>query len=426
MYKKIAAMPKEKKTILIVVVIIAVLAGGLLGYRLYVTAKHSVEDVIDAMFDESSWLIDFRYSDESTYPELLEEFNRVKNKLMFKREIVEVIDEFTEISIHNLTCETDERTENRYYDKLNYVAAHEIFQNVVGWLDYSDYENKKVRDRFTAFYTEVAQTLQDQADSNEKTAESELESAVNLDYLLQRVNSFNAKANDFYKIDLTHVVLLEEVEQHFDQAIQISYGAKNTETFVKAISQATQSPLFEGRAFMDSQQIVDFLMTNDDGAVYTLLNGVGGYYDTHQVEAYGDITCHGDFATRVTTSGGGMYDTSGLGGVWGALTPGQRAEISKGNQSKTYYDYYLCGENFGDNYDRPLEDDAYGYVYLNEDGTCLYFAEQSIFYMSDTNYKSEMIRGDFSKQDDEMEQKFRKEHVAKQPEIDKNKEGHVK
>lgn len=426
MYKKIAAMPKEKKTILIVVVIIAVLAGGLLGYRLYVTAKHSVEDVIDAMFDESSWLIDFRYSDESTYPELLEEFNRVKNKLMFKREIVEVIDEFTEISIHNLTCETDERTENRYYDKLNYVAAHEIFQNVVGWLDYSDYENKKVRDRFTAFYTEVAQTLQDQADSNEKTAESELESAVILDYLLQRVNSFNAKANDFYKIDPTHVVLLEEVEQHFDQAIQISYSAKNTETFVKAISQATQSPLFEGRAFMDSQQIVDFLMTNDDGAVYTLLNGVGGYYDTHQVEAYGDITYHGDFATRVTTSGGGMYDTSGLGGVWGALTPGQRAEISKGNQSKTYYGYYLCGENFGDNYDRPLEDDAYGYVYLNEDGTRLYFAEQSIFYMSDTNYKSEMIRGDFSKQYDEMEQKFRKEHVAKQPEIDKNKEGHVK
>lgn len=50
----------------------------------------------------------------------------------------------------------------------------------------------------------------------------------------------------------------------------------------------------------------------------------------------------------------------------------------------------------------------------------------AIFYMSDTNYKSEMIRGDFSKQYDEMEQKFRKEHVAKQPEIDKNKEGHVK
>lgn len=50
LYKKIAAMPKEKKTILIVVVIIAVLAGGLLGYRLYVTAKHSVEDVIDALF----------------------------------------------------------------------------------------------------------------------------------------------------------------------------------------------------------------------------------------------------------------------------------------------------------------------------------------------------------------------------------------
>ena len=73
-----------------------------------------------------------------------------------------------------------------------------------------------------------------------------------------------------------------------------------------------------------------------------------------------------------------------------------------------------------------MEDDAYGYVYLNEDGTRLYFAEQSIFYMSDTNYKSEMIRGDFSKQYDEMEQKFRKEHVAKQPEIDKNKEGHVK
>ena len=140
-------------------------------------------------------------------------------------------------------------------------------------------------------------------------------------------------------------------------------------------------------------------LINDGGELYTLRNGIGGYYDTHQIDAKGQISYYGDFAERTTTSGGNQYDMSEMTSeIWWALSPGQREEISSGNRTKTYHYSYLLGEDYDGDLNPSLGDDGYGYVYLNDDDSLLCFRSSSIYYMNEADFGGHVIYGDFSEQ----------------------------
>ena len=135
----------------------------------------------------------------------------------------------------------------------------------------------------------------------------------------------------------------------------------------------------------------------DGGELYILRSGIGGYYDTVQIYEPGEITYYGDFAVRVTTSGGNQYDMSEMSPeIWASLTPGQRAEITSGNRVDTNYYYYLRGEKYDGDLIPTLSDIGYDYVYLNPDGSSLYFQGTSIAYVSNADLGENEIYGDFS------------------------------
>ena len=389
-------LSKGKKIILIAIVLIIISVAGFLFYRSYQGSQTDANRVINEMFDYLDSTNDFDYDDESTYPEFIEEFNEVSGKSQFQKELVRIVDEFAEVGIHNYDVGLDDMMETRYGDRLYYGEIGNLFCNVVSLLNRIGYEDEKLRDSFTSFFVNSAQGARDRTYKDATTQEIELEQGNYLDQVLQDAADFSQAGGDFYQIPTDQIATVDEISQHYSKAIQLSYDADDKATFAKALSSATSSSFLAGQVFWDSQEIVDFLM-EDGGELYTLLSGVGGYYDTHLINEVGQITYYGDFGMRVTTSGGDEYDTSGLDdGVWDSLTPGQRDEIISGNQAHINNYYYLLGEVYNGNLNPALGDEGYGYVYLNKDGSAVCFQNNSIVYVHQDNSLDSIIYGNFS------------------------------
>ena len=390
-------LSKGKIIILAVVIVIVAAVGGFFFIQSNNEAQSQADRVIDWMFDYLG-SGSFDLDDSSAYPEYLAELETVRDNRKFQRGLVEIVDEFSQVGLHNYDFGRDDLTmiETRYGDKLYYGEVESLFSDVVGLLNQAGYEDEELRDSFIAFFVGAAQEARERTELEETSQENELEQGSYLDKVLQDAAAFGQVGGDFYQIPADQVATAEEIAQHYDQAIQLSHDAGDRATFAKALSAATSSPVLEGQTFLDSVEIVDFLM-EDGGALYTLRNWAGGYYDTHEIDGNGQITYYGDFAQRVVSSGGGQYDMSEMTPeVWWSLSSGQREEISSGNQSRTSYYYYLLGENYDGNLNPTLGDDGYGYVYLNEDGSAIGFRSSSIIYVHPDNSLDSVIYGDFA------------------------------
>ena len=390
-------LSKGKIIILVVIFVIGAAVGGFFYIQSSNEAQYQADYMINQLFDYLGTGT-FDLDDESAYPDYLEEFETVRDNRRFHRELVEIVDEFSQVGLHNYDFGRDDLTmiETRYGDRLYYGEVENLFSDVVGFLNEAGYEDEELRDSFIAFFVGVAQGARERTELEETSQENELEQGSYLDQVLQDAAAFSQAGGDFYQIPADQVATAEEIAQHYDQAIQLSHDAGDRATFAKALSAATSSPVLEGQTFLDSVEIVDFLM-EDGGELYTLRNWAGGYYDTHEIDGNGQITYYGDFAQRVVRSGGGQYDMSEMTPeVWWSLSSGQREEISSGNQSRTSYYYYLLGENYDGNLNPTLGDDGYGYVYLNEDGSAVGFRSSSIIYVHPDNSLDSVIYGDFA------------------------------
>ena len=400
-------LSKGKIIILIVIFVIGAAVGGFFYIQSSNEAQYQADYMINQLFDYLGTGT-FDLDDESAYPDYLAEFETVRDNRRFHRELVEIVDEFSQVGLHNYDFGRDDLTmiETRYGDRLYYGEVENLFSDVVGFLNEAGYEDEELRDSFIAFFVGVAQGARERTELEETSQENELEQGSYLDQVLQDAAAFSQAGGDFYQIPADQVATAEEIAQHYDQAIQLSHDAGARATFAKALSAATSSPVLEGQTFLDSGEIVDFLM-EDGGALYTLRNGTGGYYDTHTIDRDGQITYYGDFAQRVVSSGGGQYDMSEMTPeVWWSLSSGQREEITSGNRVNTYRSYYLLGEDYDGDVDPALGDDGYGYVYVNPDGSSLYFQSSSIAYMDNADFGETVINGDFADLTSEMAEEY--------------------
>ena len=400
-------LSKGKIIILAVVIVIVAAVGGFFFIQSNNEAQSQADRVIDWMFDYLG-SGSFDLDDSSAYPEYLAELETVRDNRKFQRGLVEIVDEFSQVGLHNYDFGRDDLTmiETRYGDKLYYGEVESLFSDVVGLLNQAGYEDEELRDSFIAFFVGAAQGARERTELEETSQENELEQGSYLDKVLQDAAAFGKVGGDFYQIPADQVATVEEIAQHYDQAIQLSRDAGDRDTFADALSAATSSSVLEGQTFLDGGEIVDFLM-EDGGTLYTLCNGVGGYYDTHTIDRDGQITYYGDFARRTATSGGGQYDMSEMTPeVWWSLSSGQREEITSGNRVNTYRSYYLLGEDYDGDVDPALGDDGYGYVYVNPDGSSLYFQSSSIAYMDNADFGETVINGDFADLTSEMAEEY--------------------
>lgn len=400
-------LSKGRKIILITVVVVIVLAGGFFGFTAYRNAQSKIDAAIDPVLGGYALTYADPY-DTETADEFIERYwNPVKDKSSFQKKFVKQVQEqLLDVSFQNADLDIDNRISNEYWDEV--TDAQGPIVQMMPFLQKAGYEEENLKTCLKDYYLRLAEN--ERADLQEAQAGSEQEQELNqangLMSVVEKVSEFNDAAADYYQIPEDEIIPIDEISQHYSEAIRLAHDADDLETVAEALSQATGSPLLKDQSFMDSDQIAD-LFVAEDAVIYTLRNGIGGYYDVHRDES-SYMTYYGDFASETYTSGGKKYDTSGLTpGVWGALTPGQRAEIKSGNSTTTHHNYYFLGTESDDAFVSDIPDLAqsgYGYVFCNPDGSAVFVSARSATcYTGEGTYQ---IEGDFTQLVDQAAAKY--------------------
>ena len=400
-------LSKGKKIILIAAIVIIALIAGFLFYQSYQDAKKQAGNTIEKLLDTSDYTFGGPNRSEPYNEEepdditafIEEEFTPLRDKGTFQKELVSAVNETIEVSLYNETVDYDDHQTNRYSQSPLASTVSLLWKDFAGFLNQVGYEDEKLKDSFIDFYTQYA-ALEETAASSDSEQNNYRLTANNLSDVAEEVLAFNEAASDFYQISLEEVVSPDKIADYYTQSLDMALAEGDRGTIAQVLSDAAQSPIVGDRTFIQPDDAID-LFLDDGGSVYTLKNGIGGYYDAHKILDSGQITYCGDFAMRTTTSGGNKYDTSELGGVWDALSPGQQQEILSGNRTETHYTYYLQGELLDDNEPNfSLAEQGYDYVYINNDGSVVHIAKDGI------SYHSRVIPGNFSELYAEMAEAY--------------------
>lgn len=390
-------LSKGRKIILIAVIVVVVLAAAFLGFKLYRDAQSKLDAAIEPVLGGYARSSADPY-DTETADAFIEQFwNPVKDKSSFQKKFVKQLQEqVIDLSFQNAALDSDDRIYNEFWEEV--TDAQKYILPMMPFLQQVGYEEENLKACLRDYYVRLAENERAELENAEtkSTQAEELNTANHLIGVLDKVSAFNDAAADYYQIDENEIIPIDEIAQHYQAAVDLARDAGDPAALAEALSQATASPLLKEQTFMDSDQIAGVFI-NDGAAVYTLRNGVGGYYDAHEIDD-SSAQYYGDFATVTHTSGGNKYDTSAMTpGLWSALSPGQRAEIQSGNSTKTYHYYYLLGAELDSAYDSDLAELAqsgYGYVYCNPDGSAMFVSAKSATCYTDGG--AYRIEGDFS------------------------------
>lgn len=413
-------LSKGQKIILIAVGVFIVIASAFLGYQLYRSTQSKMNDAIEPVMGGYALSFADPYDAETSKDFIEEYWNPVKDKSSFHKKFVKQLQtQVIDLSFQNAGLDSDDQIENEFGETV--TNAHGVIVEMMPFLKRVNYEDEPLKECLKNYYIRLAEDMRTDLQNGvaengaESKQEQELNTAERLLSVLDKVSAFNDAAAEYYQINENDIIPIDEISQHYNEAIQLSLDANDSVTLVTALSQASESPLLADQTFMDSEQIADFFIA-DDAEIYTLQNGVGGYYDTVKIDESG-VSYYGDFATRTYTSGGNKYDTSAFTpGLWNSLSPGQRSEIRSGNSSKTHYNYYFLGKELDSSYSSDISELAqsgYGYVYCNPDGSAMFVsAKSATCYTKDIVSR---IEGDFSKLVDRAAEKYNVSGTSETP-----------
>lgn len=391
-------LSKGRKIILITAVVVAILVIAYFAYTTYRNAQSKIDAAIEPIL--GGYVLSYADPyDTETAEEFIERYwNPVKDKSSFQKKFVKQLQEqVIDLSFQNAELDMEDRISNEYWDEI--TNAQEPILKMMPFLQKVGYEEENLKTCLKDYYLRLAEN--ERADQQEAQADSEQEQELNdangLMSVLEKVSEFNDAAADYYQIPEDEIIPIEEVSEHYQAAIQLAQNADDLPVVAKALSQATSSPLLKEQSFMSSDQIADLFVASD-ADIYTLRNGIGGYYDIYKdQDSY--MTYYGDFAYETYTSGGKKYDTSAFTpGLWNALTPGQQSEIRSGNSTTTHHNYYFLGKDAEQSFASDIPDLAqsgYGYVFCNPDGSAMFVsAKSATCYTGSGAYP---IKGDFTK-----------------------------
>ena len=102
-------LSKGKIIILAVVIVIVAAVGGFFFIQSNNEAQSQADRVIDQMFDYLG-SGSFDLDDSSAYPEYLAELETVRDNRKFQRGLVEIVDEFSQVGLHNYDFGRDDLT----------------------------------------------------------------------------------------------------------------------------------------------------------------------------------------------------------------------------------------------------------------------------------------------------------------------------
>ena len=383
MLKKLSKKQKVLGTLILVVVVIA---AAFFAYKTHQHTEYLQSKIINGLFDDYAFYSPY---DEDSRDDYVEFFNEGIRKSSIRKALAQTVSNQTEVALLNTTyydTSKEDRhgmstTEDQFGEEPTLSSLRSSLPEVIGALTELGYEDESLRDNLYQFYVQDRQYEIDHASEETDPIVREYRVATAMDAGMEAIDEFNQAAGDFYQIDRESIYPVSELEDHYTQAIDLSYDQKDAKQLAKALSAAMESDYAGDQTYLDSKEILDFF-TADATDLATTVNGIGGYYDTQDPEESGSY--YGDFYYRTKTSGGNRYDTSAFTpGLWSALSPGQRAEIRSGNSTHTATYRYFCGEsidNFaimnvdnGEKYQYAfvIPGQEWGFVFISPRSICL-------------------------------------------------------
>lgn len=414
---------KGRKIVLIAILVVIVaiaIAGGVFALKTYSDTQSKIDYAVNGLLDINPVGGTTAY-DEDTASEYIENYwNPLKDQSGFQEKLASQLKEqILDVALQNNEMDDSEQIENQYGDALLPSETNETLQCLITFFDEVGYEDPAIRESILSYYVQLVEM---ELSALENTAEeSKLNVSGELMDALSYVDGFNQFAGSFYQIQEDELISesdKDKIAEFYRQTIQQSYDTGDVSAFAEALSQVSQSTFFENQTFMESDKIVAFL-TDDSNEIYTLKPGIGGYYDIISQEpnlyydgnsyAGGNGSFYGDFYYAYYEGSQDQYDMSEMSPeVWGALTPGQREEIRRGNSSSSEIVSYLQGVELDSTYIAlipELAESDFEFAYCTADGDAIFLSQNAVCYFPASGGEY-LMKGDFSDQVSKAEEQY--------------------
>ncbi len=403
------ASGSKAKVWIVLLIIFGVIAACFGGYIAYFEHQNTIlncNNVIERLLQTSTFYYADPYDeDEEERESFRNKFNEVCGKGYFKKTLAAVFDEYATVSLYNsgfTEGPVEEMRETRYGEKVETPSVRRKFSMAIGVLTSLGYQDAALRDSAERIFTQGVKQPEANAD-----APSLLSVARSMADNIDKINLWNEGGGDFYHLDLPEHLKEDAVRDVYRQAVLRSAEGGDVDRFVRTMESVGESPLMEGVAVLQPEEILDLIAPDRSNAeLLTLRNSVGGYYDSaanrqeladmlpqkRRSSVYGS-DFYGDFYYSTYSSGGNKYDMTEFNnnpGLWNALSPGQRDVIREGNKVQKNYLMYCRGEKVKCGDISAYSQAGYRYAYRLDEDLFLYIGDNGI------NCWGNEIPGDFS------------------------------
>lgn len=337
--KKISNPPKKKgMTALAILLALLLAAGGVIAYRVHQANVSHADIVLWDLLTTSGDAYD-----EAKYAEWQADFAEICDKGYFRSALRRGFQNLADVGLENQRTyyqrgdgHWEAQAEDMFGGQGTCSTCAYIYNKAVAVLAREGYEDPELKDIALDFFQREKQLIQDNAAAlTEKNGSNAIASEFNDAAVF--MDHWNEAGGDFYALDISQVYTAADVRDSYAQAIQDCVDEGNLTRLTNLLVTTSTSPLMRDEPFFTTQEILD-IYTGGTQEVYTLLNGVGGYYSGGANE-YGDFY----FSSTSYRQGGKTFDMTEFNanpGLWNSIGPELRDYIRSTNRSanKTVYD----------------------------------------------------------------------------------------
>lgn len=418
--EKNQSVPQKNKTRLALLGLLAALlalGGGALAYHIHQVNVQQADLVLWDLLTTSGDAYD-----EAKYAEWQADFAAIRDKGAFKSELRRGFRNLADVGLANTQTYYDgfgSRVEDMFGNEGGCTECSHIYYEAIGVLAREGYEDPELKDIALNYYQRERALYEKNVDMiTEKNPPLGLASRFNAAAVY--MDHWNEAGGDFYALDMSQVYTPADVRDSYANAIQDCVENRNLDRLTILLVDTSTSPLMRDEPFFTTQEILD-IYTGGTQEVYTLLNGVGGYYS-------GGANEYGDFYYSSTSHrrGGKTFDMTEFNanpGLWNAIGQDLQRYITdtnrRANQTVHDVDFRIRDLETPRGFDVPeMVKEGFGYAipYEGREGLDFIFVSPDAMALNGGLGVKKTLYGDYSDLYNQLKEEY-ESAVSAAPEL---------